>query len=117
MTDTALVSERARTYYLERARRMELRELRAELVVGGAFLAAAALLALVGDTSGGAPLPVILLYVTCVAAASRVSFDVGAGFTVPTQVVFLPLLFIAPIALVPVVPQPPASPPPALESS
>jgi HD-GYP domain-containing protein (c-di-GMP phosphodiesterase class II) len=102
MTDTALVSERARTYYLERARRMELRELRAELVVGGAFLAAAALLALVGDTSGGAPLPVILLYVTCVAAASRVSFDVGAGFTVPTQVVFLPLLFIAPIALVPV---------------
>jgi putative nucleotidyltransferase with HDIG domain len=80
---------------------MEPRELRAELVVGGAFLAAAALLILIGGPAGSASLPVVLAYTACLAAAGGVSFDVGAGFTVPTQVVFVPLLFLAPPAAVP----------------
>jgi hypothetical protein len=95
------VSERARTYFVQRAQRLDPRELRAELVVGGAFLVAAALLAVLGGHGGAAPAPVVVAYVACLAAASAVSFDVGAGFTVPTQVVFVPLLFLAPPALVP----------------
>ena len=36
-----------------------------------------------------------------VAAIGGVRFDIGAGFTVPTQAVFVPMLFALPVALVP----------------
>ena len=52
----------------------------------GADLAASARL-LAGD--GGD------LYVVAIAVAGNVRFDVGAGFTVPTQAVFVPMLFAA----------------------
>jgi hypothetical protein len=45
-----------------------------------------------------------VLAASCVAAlaiASRVSFDVGAGFTVPTQIAFVPMLLSLPPYLVP----------------
>jgi putative nucleotidyltransferase with HDIG domain len=35
------------------------------------------------------------------AAASMVRFDVGGGFTVPTQALFVPMLFALPVSLVP----------------
>jgi putative nucleotidyltransferase with HDIG domain len=101
MSGGTQVSERARAYFVQRAQRMDPRELRAELAVGGAFLLAAALLAVLGGGPGAASAPVVAAYVACLAAASVVSFDVGAGFTVPTQVVFVPLLFLAPPSVVP----------------
>ena len=35
------------------------------------------------------------------AVAARVEFEVGSGFAVPTQVVFVPMLFLLPVGLVP----------------
>ncbi len=37
----------------------------------------------------------------CAAAATQVRFDIGSGITVPTQVVFVPMLFALPPAAVP----------------
>ncbi len=46
-------------------------------------------------------MPVSALYVLGIAAASKVRFELGAAFTVPTQAVFVPMLFAVPVALVP----------------
>ena len=43
----------------------------------------------------------MVLYVVGVAAIGHVRFEIGAGFTVPTQVVFVPMLFALPVSLVP----------------
>lgn len=80
---------------------MGLSERRGELLVGGSFLCGALALAL---TYSGSPSlsPVVAgLYVVSLAAAGHIRIDVGSGFTVPTQVVFVPLLFAVPVALVP----------------
>jgi len=106
-THAYIESERARESFADRARRMAPAELRAELWVGGGFLlAAVALVVLAGtDTGAGASpslsLGLAALYVLGVAAVGHVRFDIGAGFTVPTQAVFVPMLFALPVALVP----------------
>jgi putative nucleotidyltransferase with HDIG domain len=76
-------------------------ERRAELVVGGSFLMAAAALALLASPNRHFSLALAALYVICVAAAGHVRFEVGAGFTVPTQAVFVPMLFALPDQVVP----------------
>jgi putative nucleotidyltransferase with HDIG domain len=76
-------------------------ERRGELLVGGGFMVVAVALALVGEMSQGFSLPIIALYVLGIAVASQVRFDIGAGFTVPTQAVFVPMLFAVPLSLVP----------------
>jgi putative nucleotidyltransferase with HDIG domain len=73
---------------------------RAELLGGGGFLLVAAGLALLGAVGTVSPLTVSI-YVVSIAVASNIRFDVGAGFTVPTQAVFVPMLFAVPTALVP----------------
>ena len=45
--------------------------------------------------------PLAVMYVVSVAAVGLVRFDIGAGFTVPTQAVFVPMLFALPTAIVP----------------
>jgi putative nucleotidyltransferase with HDIG domain len=100
-THAYIESERVRESFADRARRMAPAELRAELWVGGGFLiAAVALLALAG-TGARVSLGLVALYVLGVAAVGHVRFDIGAGFTVPTQAVFVPMLFALPVALVP----------------
>ncbi len=100
-THAYIESERVRESFADRARRMAPAELRAELWVGGGFLiAAVALLALAG-TGARVSLGLAALYVLGVAAVGHVRFDIGAGFTVPTQAVFVPMLFALPVALVP----------------
>ena len=44
---------------------------------------------------------VAALYVVGLAVAGRIRIDVGSGFTVPTQAVFVPLLFAVPLPFVP----------------
>ena len=100
-THAYIESERVRESFADRARRMAPAELRAELWVGGGFLfAAVALLALAG-TDARVSLALAALYVLGMAAVGHVRFDIGAGFTVPTQAVFVPMLFALPVALVP----------------
>jgi HD-GYP domain-containing protein (c-di-GMP phosphodiesterase class II) len=101
MSNEAVVAERARRYFQTRAREMDLRELRAELIVGGIYLGLAMLLAALGRVDGGAAPGLVALYVAALAVASRVRFDIGGSFTVPIQVVFVALLFVGPTALVP----------------
>jgi putative nucleotidyltransferase with HDIG domain len=77
-------------------------ERRAEVIVGGAFLAAVAGL-LLGFGGDGSILWVpTLSAVLLLAVAMNVRFDVGGGFTVPTQLAFVPLMFCVPPALLPV---------------
>ncbi|HEY2141722.1 MAG TPA: HD-GYP domain-containing protein [Solirubrobacteraceae bacterium] len=94
-------SERARVSFARRATQMAFVERRGELLVGGGFLAVAITLALLAGTSQSFSLPIAALYVLGIALAGHVRFDIGAGFTVPTQAVFVPMLFAVPVSLVP----------------
>jgi putative nucleotidyltransferase with HDIG domain len=94
-------AERARVSFALRQQRLGVAELRGELVTGGGFVVAAVALALLAGVHGELDLATAALYVLCFAAAGHVRFDVGTGFTVPTQAVFVPMLFVLPTALVP----------------
>jgi diguanylate cyclase (GGDEF)-like protein len=61
---------------------------------------AAALPALLGSERA-LDAPVALALVLCFAAAARVKLYIGAGYTVPTQLVLVPMLFLLPAASVP----------------
>jgi putative nucleotidyltransferase with HDIG domain len=76
-------------------------EARAELVTGGAFLVAALALALAAPAGHSFSPGVAAVYVLTLAVAGRVRFHVGAGFTVPTQIVFVPILCTVPVPYVP----------------
>ncbi|HST69503.1 MAG TPA: aminopeptidase [Solirubrobacterales bacterium] len=82
----------------ERPMSPELR--RAELLGGAVFLLLGGALALLAGVESFSPLTA-LVYVVGIAIASNVRFDFGAGFTVPTQAVFVPMLFAVPVAIVP----------------
>ena len=77
-------------------------ERRAEAVVSGGFVLAVALL-LIAAPLGGVwePLPAAGCLVALVVAL-RAEFDMGTGFTVPSELAFVPLLFTMPPPLVPV---------------
>jgi putative nucleotidyltransferase with HDIG domain len=77
------------------------RERLSEWVVGGGFAVAAAALCVVGEIGSFDPVPAALSLLV-LAVASRVRFDVVFGFTVPTQLAFIPLMFAMPVALAPV---------------
>ncbi len=93
-------AERTRLSHDLRVRPMQSALLRAELLGGGAFVLAASALALLGGVARFS-LATAAVYVLAIAVASNVRFDVGAGFTVPTQAVFVPMLFALPTAIVP----------------
>lgn len=94
-------AERLRVSFAGRSQRMLDTERRAALIVGGSFLGAALALALLALPRAPVSLSVAALYVLGIAAASEVRFEIGAGFTVPTQAVFVPMLFALPTPLVP----------------
>jgi putative nucleotidyltransferase with HDIG domain len=94
-------SERLRASFAGREQRMVDAERRSALIVGAGFLAAAAALAALGNDQQGLSLPVAALYVLGFAAASEVRVEIGACFTVPTQAVFVPMIFAVPSALAP----------------
>jgi putative nucleotidyltransferase with HDIG domain len=94
-------AERAQVSRAERGRPMGYAVRRGELVVGGSFLLAALALPLIGGVTPGFSLTRAALYVVAFALAGQVRFDVGAGFTVPTQAIFVPMLFAVPLSLVP----------------
>jgi HD-GYP domain-containing protein (c-di-GMP phosphodiesterase class II) len=76
------------------------RERLAEWVVGGGFVLASAALLATGQAHPFHPVPAVLSLLV-LAIASRVRFDVVFGFTVPTQLAFVPLLFATPVAVAP----------------
>jgi putative nucleotidyltransferase with HDIG domain len=94
-------SERVRASLASGKQRMLAVERRSELIVGTCFITAAVALALLGGRHESLSLPLAALYVLTLAAVGHVQFDIGAGFTVPTQAVFVPMLFALPVAVVP----------------
>jgi HD-GYP domain-containing protein (c-di-GMP phosphodiesterase class II) len=91
---------------LEQARRRRVRPLDGrerlvELVVGGGFAVAAAALAVLGGGTSGFDWSSAAMAVLVLAAASMVTFEVGATYTMPVELVFIPMLFVLPPAVVP----------------
>ncbi|MGO8907458.1 MAG: HD-GYP domain-containing protein [Solirubrobacteraceae bacterium] len=94
-------SERVRASFASREQSMPAAELRGELLVGIGFIFAAVALAVLGGGDSSVSVPLAVMYVVSVAAVGLVRFDFGSGFTVPTQAVFVPMLFALPTAIVP----------------
>src|SRR5215207_3232623 len=80
---------------------MERRELAAQLLVAALFLLAAGLLLAFG-LDGEVDVTDLVLLVLAAAILGRLDFETGAGYTVPTQLIFVPMLFVLPPAIVPV---------------
>ncbi len=93
-------AERTRSSTEQRGRPMAVRSRRAELLAGGCFLVSAVVFAAIAGVGSFSPGDAAL-FVLGIAFAGQVRFDVGAGFTVPTQAVFVPMLFALPVTLVP----------------
>ncbi|MGH2850740.1 MAG: response regulator [Solirubrobacteraceae bacterium] len=77
------------------------RERAAEIVVGGGFAVAVALIWLLRPPQSVSVAQAIICTLVLV-VAMRVRIDTPFGFTVPTQLAFVPLLFAMPLALVPI---------------
>ena len=97
MTPSLEETEQARARSLEPVGR---REFAAQAIVAVLFVVAAGLLAALGSYDDVDVVDVALL-VAALAALGRLEFDFGAGFTSPTQLVFVPMLFVLPPAAVP----------------
>jgi putative nucleotidyltransferase with HDIG domain len=93
-------AERTRDSHELREHPMSFGVRRAELAGGASFLLCAGALALLAGVAHFS-LWTAVIYVLGIAVASNVRFDVGAGFTVPTQAVFVPMLFAVPVSMVP----------------
>lgn len=65
------------------------------------FVAAASAVASLGSSSRSPSWLLVAGLIGLYALASRVEFEVGSGSAVPTQVVFVPMLFLLPLPLVP----------------
>lgn len=73
----------------------------AVVVIGGVFLVVATAVLVLAPAQREASLAVTALYVAIYAAVSRVEFEVFTGASVPTQLVFVPMLFVLPLGAVP----------------
>src|SRR4051812_9552490 len=83
----------------ERAGVLSRSERLALLIVGGAFLGAAAALGLLIDAQRHPGLIVLVLYIVVYALVSRVEFEIFTGAAVPTELVLVPMLFVLPLDL------------------
>jgi putative nucleotidyltransferase with HDIG domain len=79
---------------------MEPHELAAQMLVGVLFMVAAGLLLALAPV-GSVPVTDLVLLVLAAALLGRLDFEIGVGFTVPTQLIFVPMLFVLPPAIVP----------------
>ena len=94
------------TQLLEESREREVsrltpRERLVEFAVGGSFLVAAVALLAFARSSRPIDWVSFAISVVVLAAASRVSFEVGSTYTVPLELVLVPMLFVLPSGYVP----------------
>ena len=80
---------------------MEARERISESLVGAGLVAAVVAMSAGFDVGRDLELGPALALVIAFAIAARVQFDVGPGYTAPTQVVLVPMLFVLPTPYVP----------------
>ncbi len=74
-----------------------------EAVAAAAFVAAAGGLAVLGSSARAFSVPIMAATVIAYLVASQVRYPVGSAWTAPTQLVFVPMLFLLPTPLVPVI--------------
>lgn len=84
-----------------RRRRPDARDRVFLFVVGAGFAVAAVISALVIDSNRPLHAGVLVLLVLTYALAARVEFEIISGSAVPTELAFLPMLFLLPLGLVP----------------
>ena len=99
MTEPIGLTERTRS---RRSTRLESRERAAQAIVAVPFLIGAWLLAVYGETGDFDGLDVTL-FIVLMAVMGHLEFETGAGFLVPTQLAFVPMLFVLPAEIVPLV--------------
>ena len=83
-----------------RSLRMQRSEIVAQSIVASLFLAAAGMLVALG-LEGDVKIVDLVLLVLAAALLGRLEVEVGEGYTVPTQLIFVPMLFVLPPAIVP----------------
>ena len=98
---TPAVEELHQSWDQGRPERLRGRELAAESVTAAAFLALAGALAVVLPAERAFDAPLAATLVVTYALLARVHFPVGYGFTIPTQLVLVPMLFLVPLGAVP----------------
>lgn len=81
--------------------RLTRHERTVEIAVSVSFFAAAALAAVLAPEQGGVDLAVAIALIAAYAGLFRVRFTIGYGYTAPTQVALVPMLFLLPSSLVP----------------
>ena len=84
-----------------RPTRPDARDLWTSAVLGGGFVAVAVALAALLPSDRETSLLLMGVLVGAYAILSRVDFEVGSGSAVPTQLVFVPMLFLLPLPFVP----------------
>ncbi|HWB69400.1 MAG TPA: HD-GYP domain-containing protein [Solirubrobacterales bacterium] len=88
----------------DRARlRAEGRERRAEVVAATTFLLVAVGMAVLFASPRGLDLPTLVLLVVAYMVTCRAKFDLADGYTVPTELILVPMLFLLPTPIVPLV--------------
>ena len=80
---------------------LETRERIGETFAALAFLTAATLMVALLPAGRPLQLGTAAILVVGYAIASRIKFEIGTGFTVPTQLVLVPMLFLLPTPMVP----------------
>jgi putative nucleotidyltransferase with HDIG domain len=83
--------------------RAQGRERRAEVVAGASFLAVAIAMALLISSPRALDGPTLAILVGAYVVCSRAKFDIADGYTVPIELVVVPMLFLLPTPLVPLV--------------
>ena len=83
------------------ARRMGARQRAVEGLFALISVIAAIALALLADADRSLSLPLAAAFVVAYAGVASVAFNVGAGYVVPTQLVFIPMLLLLPTPVVP----------------
>ena len=84
-----------------RISRLATREVWGSVVTGGAFLLVAIPFALLFDSGRSANVATLVALVVAYALLYKVEFEIGSGLAIPTQLVFVPMLFLLPLELVP----------------
>jgi len=84
-------------------RRPDRRDRRATLVLGALFLAAAGALAAILPPERPFPWALAAAVAAAYIVVSRVEFEIGPATVVPTQIVFVPMVFLLPLRTVPFV--------------
>jgi hypothetical protein len=101
LEESPLAQEHLQTSLERAGQPLSRREWQAEAIVGGAMLAAAVALFVAAPDQRPLDAADAVLLTLAFALASRVEFDVVGFYTIPSQIVLVPMLFALPPSAVP----------------